>query len=309
VLENVHDLRARWTPELTELAVRFLQGAAVDYTFGTVKVDGVDYVDLRGLSVEQEQFDGAHIRHVNLRWSKFRDVGFKDAVIEHCMLSHTDIDASYMRRTQFLACDLVNTKFTLCDFPGARFVDCRLDFTHFKQCELRISSFQFRQDASPLLMVRLCRNLKLNAMSMGHYADASDLTYLEKTYERHVQFREAFGTENQTPLHRGNAAVHWVWSCFLSAFWGYGERPARLLFAMAFFVVAFGTVQYLLGAVPDRTYAEHLYFSGITFLTVGYGDLVPVTPLTRALAIAEGTVGVATFGLLIASATKKIMYR
>jgi hypothetical protein len=74
-------------------------------------------------------------------------------------------------------------------------------------------------------------------------------------------------------------------------------------------IVAFGLVQYALDGVPGETFGAHLYFSGITFMTIGYGDLVPVAPLPRFLAVLEGAVGISVIGMLIASWTKKIMYR
>jgi hypothetical protein len=49
------------------------------------------------------------------------------------------------------------------------------------------------------------------------------------------------------------------------------------------------------GRVPFLT---SLYFSFVTALSIGYGDVVPTGPL-RALAIAEGALGLLLFGLLI----------
>ncbi len=47
------------------------------------------------------------------------------------------------------------------------------------------------------------------------------------------------------------------------------------------------------GVHPDFT--TYLYFSGTTFFTLGYGDLVPTGPLGRALSVAEAGIG---FGFL-----------
>ena len=108
---------------------------------------------------------------------------------------------------------------------------------------------------------------------------------------------------------RLGAARRWLSSMFLKLLWGYGERPLRLLVSAAAAIVAFGVVQYALDGVPGETLGAHLYFSGITFMTIGYGDLVPVAPLPRFLAVLEGAVGISVIGMLIASWTKKIMYR
>jgi len=133
-------------------------------------------------------------------------------------------------------------------------------------------------------------------MSMGNFADAGALTHLEKTYERIGYFRE-------------RAWARWLGSVAQDLLWGYGERPWRLAFAMAFNIVLFGTLFHVLDPLPDKTFWEHVYFSGITYLTVGYGDLAPHAPLARFISVVCAAAGIATFGLLIASVTKKVMYR
>jgi hypothetical protein len=157
--------------------------------------------------------------------------------------------------------------------------------------------------------VRVCRNLKLNAMSMGHFADAGELTFLERTYDRQSLFNRAFSREHESFGARLGATGDWLVSVMLNWLWGYGEKPERLALTMLGNILAFGTLQYWLGGVPGASWFDHTYFSGITFLTIGYGDLAPVGMLPRVLAVLEGAAGIATFGMLIASAAKKIMYR
>ena len=86
--------------------------------------------------------------------------------------------------------------------------------------------------------------------------------------------------------------------------WGYGERPWRLALVMAFFIVFFGTLFHVLDPLPGKTWWEHVYFAGITYLTVGYGDLAPISPFAQLLSLICAASGIGTFGLLIASVTK-----
>ena len=74
-------------------------------------------------------------------------------------------------------------------------------------------------------------------------------------------------------------------------------------------ILGFATLQYAVNGSPGRGWWEHVYFSGITFASIGYGDLVPAEPIPRVLAVLEGVLGVTFLGMLIASATKKIMNR
>lgn len=307
--DNVEQLRARWTPELTAAAICALKGQPSEVAIPRVEYDGRSYLDLRGIRMEQTQLDGAVIRHANLRWASLRDVGLKGTQFIECNLSHASFFECYFRRTEFRHCNIVNARFERSEFSHASIEDCRLDFASFRECEITLQTVRFREDADPHVQARVCRNLKLNAMSMGHFADAGELTFMEKTYERHQLYRHAFGGQHETLGARIEALRAWLVSVFLSALWGYGEKPRRITLAMAVGIFFFGALQYWLDGIPGSGFWGHVYFSGITFLTIGYGDLVPVAAVPRALAVIEGVVGITVLGMLIASWTKKIMYR
>jgi Ion channel len=90
-------------------------------------------------------------------------------------------------------------------------------------------------------------------------------------------------------------------------FWatsGFGVRPLRVLGLGLFFVVFFGILFWAIGGVVQagtRQTAglwESLYFSGVTFATIGYGDFLPV-PRARSLALAEGVLGVITMSYFV----------
>ncbi|MCE9641717.1 MAG: pentapeptide repeat-containing protein [Betaproteobacteria bacterium] len=307
--DSVEHLRARWTPELTAAAIRVLKGHPAAVEVPSMDHDGRTYLDLRGIRIEQIQLDAAVIRNANLRWSSIRDVGLKGTQFLECNLSHANFFECYFRDTEFQQCDIVSAKFERSEFSDASIEDCRLDFASFRECEITLQTVRFRDDADPHVQARVCRNLKLNAMSMGHFADAGELTFMEKTYERHQLYRHAFGGQHETLGARIEALRAWLVSVFLSALWGYGEKPRRITLAMAVGILFFGALQYWLDGIPGNGFWAHVYFSGITFLTIGYGDLVPVAALPRALAVIEGVVGITVLGMLIASWTKKIMYR
>ena len=307
--DNVATLRARWTPELTDAAIRFLQGNPGEVDIPTMQLDGATLLDLRGIRIEQTQLDGMLIRNVNLRWATIHDVGFKGARLVDCNLSQANFSHCYFRRTMFQQCDIVNSRFESCEFPNARFEASRLDFASFRSCEIDLASIAFRADANPQALARTCRNLKLNAMSMGRLPDAGELAYMERTYERQMLYRQAFPREGVKPRARFRAVVQWLDSLLFNWLWGYGEKPWRLAFGMLVAIFGFGTLQFALDGLPGHGWWEHVYFSGVTFSSLGYGDLVPDAPIPRVLAVTEGILGITFLGMLIASATKKIMNR
>jgi hypothetical protein len=307
--DSVEHLRSRWTPELTAAAIRLLRGGPSGVEIPGMEHNGKTYLDLRGIRIEQTQLDGVTIRNANLRWSLIRDVGFKRTQLVDCNLSQATFSDCYFRGAVFQNCDIVNSKFVRSDFSQACIEASRLDFASFKECEITLQTIRFPDNTDPRVLARSCRNLKLNAMSMGHFADAGEFTYLEKTHERHVLYNHAFVRRHEPSGKRVKACRDWAVSVFLNWLWGYGEKPGRLLLGMAAGIFLFGVLQYSLDGIRGNSFGSHLYFSGITFLTIGYGDLVPVEPIPRVLAVVEGAVGITVIGMLIASCTKKIMYR
>src|SRR5690349_16955241 len=67
-----------------------------------------------------------------------------------------------------------------------------------------------------------------------------------------------------------------------------------LIFGFALLHWSIGTVLTSSGA-PDSSLGAYLYFSGTTFFTLGYGDVVPTDPIGRTLGVIEAGIG---FGFL-----------
>lgn len=63
----------------------------------------------------------------------------------------------------------------------------------------------------------------------------------------------------------------------------------------AILIVSFAMIHVGLATLDDRPYSDYLYFSGVTFLTLGYGDIVPSQPVGHFLAVIEAGTG---FGFL-----------
>ena len=102
-------------------------------------------------------------------------------------------------------------------------------------------------------------------------------------------------------------------------YWMFGGliRPSFILIIMALVIVLFGVIFANLGlynascleggdSCSPRTlgFWEALYYSGISFTTIGYGDIYPVSSI-RYMAILEGVLGVLLSSCLVVSLTRK----
>ena len=93
---------------------------------------------------------------------------------------------------------------------------------------------------------------------------------------------------------------------------GYGERPTRVLMASALiiFVCAFFYAQpdalAYRGGTTTPSFSQGLYFSTITFTTLGYGDLYPSPEgFCRIVAMIEAVSGGSLMALFIVCLAKR----
>ena len=122
----------------------------------------------------------------------------------------------------------------------------------------------------------------------------------------------------------------WLWSCFLNAIYGYGEKPWNVIFSAGILIFIFALLFNLIGiGNPEiieikgtaihqnsgdivnlvskgllknnviRNFPDSLYFSLITFTTLGYGDFRPLEGWGRILAGSEAFIGAFMMALFV----------
>jgi len=83
----------------------------------------------------------------------------------------------------------------------------------------------------------------------------------------------------------------------------FGPLSMMVLFGCwaAMLIIGFGTLSWALQGRPQHIspLGEQLYMSGVTFFTVGYGDVAPHNAATRALAVVEGGTGLGFIAIVI----------
>lgn len=109
---------------------------------------------------------------------------------------------------------------------------------------------------------------------------------------------------------------------FLRLSVGYGYKPFRALIFSACCILGFGVLYFLID-LPTYIYdknsiqlnndilevlgelGQRIYFSGITFTTIGYRDITPSSVITKIFSIIEGILGISVLSLFIFSLTKR----
>jgi hypothetical protein len=94
---------------------------------------------------------------------------------------------------------------------------------------------------------------------------------------------------------------------------GYGEKPYRIIISAFGAICLFAALYAALGSVQNASspdylmkWSDYLYYSTITFTTVGYGDFIPKPgTLYRLLAATEAFMGIYVMGLFIFTLSRK----
>ena len=84
---------------------------------------------------------------------------------------------------------------------------------------------------------------------------------------------------------------------FIAELWNGLKVVWPILSALLVIMVVLGAV---IGFEEDWQPFDAIYFTFVSGLTIGYGDLVPTRPLSRVLAIGIGLTGVLLVGLIVA---------
>jgi voltage-gated potassium channel len=85
--------------------------------------------------------------------------------------------------------------------------------------------------------------------------------------------------------------------------------PHRNLRAVYLWLLTlFMTGAVIITATEKVSFSKAVYFSFITGLTVGYGDIVPGTAIGRIISVLLGLIGILFTGVVVAAAVQAVRY-
>jgi hypothetical protein len=166
------------------------------------------------------------------------------------------------------------------------------------------------------------RFVKQVCQEAGYYQQAGECFYRERC----AHFWHRFRGTNYEKLSAYRKVGRWLLGIRLlpefvlgRLLFGYGERPIRVLVAGALIVLICGifysspaahlAYQYGLenSQQPDHLkFMEGLYYSTVTFTTLGFGDIHPAPDiLTRIITMLEATAGACLMALFVVTLSKR----
>ena len=298
-----------------------IESSEVPATLNLNKVE-CDHLDFSNLSLKGSSFSQAKIAHasfigtdlsgsdmIGVRFNhcdfvgaQMNGVNFTRASLTDCSFSHADLREACFVESDFTEVDFMNAQLSHCvlwncDLSGAM---------HLKKKNFRDKDSRDRKkkpclsEQNPLVAYESYRSLKHCLRERGLYEDAGWAAYKELTMQRKVYFKAR--------------NVNYISSLLMDLLSGYTEKPDRVVIASLCIVSFFSALYYFLNAIrpvydgsaQGVNFLDCLYFSFITFTTVGFGDFVPHSYWwTKSLVALEAFCGPFMSGLFVFTLTRR----
>ena len=278
----------------------------------------LERASLSKADMSQADFSGARFFDCDLEGADMIGTDLSDCDLTHCNLKRVDLTKGALVNARLWSSDLSDANLTECDLSGADLWSANLSGVKLWHTLLNgaksITKMSFSRssklfnssminEAGALSAEESYRDIKQYFLSNGMYNDASWASFKEKTMERLALKKK--GDWNYFP------------SLVMNILCGYGEKPYRIIVSALLTILTFALLYFSLNTVErsgDYSYMlkwyDYLYYSTITFTTVGYGDFVPKAQLAgRLLAAVEAFSGVFVTGLFIFTLARKYSAR
>jgi uncharacterized protein YjbI with pentapeptide repeats len=293
------------------LELAYLVGAELG---GNLMSDGCN---LRGGIFLRANLNGAHLSYCDLEGTNFGYANLENAYLSSCNL----------KNAWFLGARLFNAKFRDNSFNHV----VGLSKDNFKGWRWGwFPRFQMLEDYSAQCEL-VYRSLAMYFSSQGMFDDASWAAYKSRLMRHRVLTQRlsqaTLWAEEAVPAMMSNPArlrelvgympgvsgrryswrfsarriaafLEWTRSLLLRFIMGYGEKPLRVIGNALGVILGYALIYKYFNAIHDNSFVSCLYFSAITFTTVGYGDLAPHGAF-RLFAASEALLGILLCGLFL----------
>ncbi|WP_281648086.1 ion channel [Parendozoicomonas sp. Alg238-R29] len=234
-------------------------------------------------------------------------------------LRHAHLFRTNLHGARLLKTDLSGATLNFANMSEANMLGIRLDYCRMAHVEWGRTLYQERQlsqkqikrtaDQKHILFgeaEEVCRNVRKSCEAHGLFDESGYFFYKEMVFRRY-----------QYPL---GSWQRWM-SKIVDMLCGYGEKPLRV-FAFSTVLVTLCALFYFLSGMisggniirfePSSSLSanidallDSLYFSMVTFTTLGYGDITPMGP-SRTLASLEAFIGNFCLALFVVVFVKKM---
>ncbi|MEL6430131.1 MAG: pentapeptide repeat-containing protein [Planctomycetota bacterium] len=265
-------------------------------------------LDLAGASLVGATARGAELACASLESADLRDADFSRAGLGRASLDGVDAAKATFRGASCVEMSAAGADFDGADLASVRLTRARLDRASFVAADLTevdlteatVDRANFHRACLSSAHVRGLKDFRTAHWIGADIRGVDDVGIdLWRTFVREENFLDEF--RRQSRRHEWIYRMWWMTSdCGRSAVrWGLCSAVIVTLFALIYcgIEIDFG---------ESQTALAPLYFSVVTFTTLGYGDILPRTSVSQGIVIAEVIVGYVMLGGLLSVVGSKL---
>lgn len=277
------------------LSLASLQGAALCNA-------NLSRTDLRRARLQEAGLSGAKLKNADLREAKVQRADLRGAELQEAILEEAEFQSAVLAFANFEGADLTNTNLEGADLQWAVFRNANFWKANLRGAYLRGANLE----STNVTGVKFDRS-SLQQNFQGIRVATCYGSQMFKSFAQDQDYIEELRASGWW-----GCAVFWIWliladcgrSLLLAACWPLGLAT---LFGYIYYF-CMGPSHFKVDHLPFEL-SSMIYYSFVTFTTLGFGDIKPIIPGAAALVMAEVIIGYVMLGLLISILANKVARR
>jgi uncharacterized protein YjbI with pentapeptide repeats len=276
-----------------------------------------------------------NLLHANLKGANLSGASLKGGSFSDAELMGADFTGSNLSECDFVGADCSGAGFMMADLSRARFWHADLSSADLAEADLERADFLnailFKANLyhASLKEVRFLTRENFRGASNREGINESGLKTARESYANIKQYfivNARYNDVSWASYHENRMELKRLFKerrlgaipfLIMGLLCGWGERPLRATAAALAIITFYALLFFMLNAIQpgfSDSYTpsvfDYVYYSTITFTTVGYGDFFPkVNIVYKFLAGSEGFIGIFMMGLFVFSLGRRYSSR
>ena len=321
-------IKLGWDWSKADLRGWNLEGLELSNYENKAKLQNTNFTraNLQNIKLGKANLEKAYFGGANLKNAFLKGCILKGAYLRGAILENTRLDKACLQDSDLTGANLQNTKLWNSNLQGADLKRTNLRDAEFNEKTVlhNVNLFQCRFDNSTLKYAYEQLDKKVIHEREQKYSEAKNIYVVLKNYFRQEGMYDISGEyyyreklmETKCNL-KDKKYFKWISNMFLNLVAGYGERPLRVLIWWAGIILGYSFIYYFYNGIYIRIvnninsynpkFLEALYFSIVTFTTLGFGDLAPKPGFFQLFASFEALLGAIFMAMFIFVFARKMI--
>lgn len=335
-------------PDVPELSTEVIAPGITVLKLGGVKIEGwgnlnrrnLDFTNLDFLEIEGKYSlnDEIQIFYASCKNVKLINADAKFSKFYQSEFANLSTLNSRLYGIEFYNCNIFKAYFENTNISNLMVANCCSNNFYFNRVE--VENFEYippkkeyhcNIDTTYKTISENYKRLRMLFQSNGHQQEVSKAFYYERFYEMkyswgETKFLQSFLSIWEINKEYGISALKnnfktlskSIFDYISFSIWGFGERPKRIftstLFLIFFYSIIYKfsdiTIKLADNLVTNLDWVNSIYFSIVTFTTLGLGDITPLhsSDNYKLIVGSEALVGAFFMGLIVAGFANKSRY-